>query len=139
VSDNIRRINLFVALLVSLSAMIITLYSSVVTKIPVCDLCWYQRICIYPLVIIIGIACFRDDFKVWVYGLPLALLGTLFGIYQYLQQMISSFSPIKLCGTGPACDSVHLSIFGFITYPFLSVIACIAISILLLIAGRKAK
>ena len=138
-SDNLRRICLFIAWLVSLTAMIATLYASVVNATPVCHLCWYQRICIYPLVLIIGIACFRDDFKVWMYALPLAIIGGIFGVYQYLQQMIPGFAPIDVCGPGPSCSNIHLQWLGFITFPFLTVVACVVISALVLIAGCCSK
>jgi len=60
----------------------------------------------------------------------------VFALYQYLQQMIPSFAPINVCGTGPDCSSVHLKLLGFMTYAFLSMIACIAMIVLLGLAKR---
>ena len=133
-SDNVKRTCLLLAWLITLAALIVTLYASEILKFAVCHLCWYQRICIYPLTIILAIAAFRDDFRIWVYALPLTLLGGLFAFYQYLQQMIPGFAPIELCGTGPTCSATHIQWFGFVTYPFLSMVACVAIGVLLVMS-----
>jgi len=125
---------LFIAWIIALLSMIITLYASRALSIPVCHLCWYQRICIYPLVIILGIATFRNDASIILYSIPLAALGALFALYQYLQQMIPGFAPIDVCGLGPNCSNIHIKLLGFITYPFLSIIACIMIIVLLMLA-----
>ena len=131
---NTKRFALFFAWVISLSALIITLYSSEIRNVPVCHLCWYQRIMLYPLAIILGIAIFRDDLKIYIYALPLSLIGALFALYQYLLQMFPKFAPISFCSTGPSCSDIHLQIFGFITFPLLSLIAALLISALLLIS-----
>lgn len=136
-SLNQKRFALFVAWIIAISAVIITLYSSEVRNIPVCHLCWYQRIALYPLSIILGIAIFRDDLRIVIYALPLSLIGAIFALYQYLEQMFPKFAPISFCGVGPSCSDIHLQIFGFITFPFLSLMASILISILLLLSKKK--
>src|SRR3990167_4327207 len=131
---NTKRFALFFAWVISLTALLITLYSSEIRNIPVCHLCWYQRIMLYPLAILLGIAIFRDDLKIYIYALPLSLIGALFAFYQYLLQMFPKFAPISFCSTGPSCSDIHLQIFGFITFPLLSLIAALLISALLLIS-----
>jgi disulfide bond formation protein DsbB len=125
---------LFVAWLVALIAMLFSLYSSEVLSFSVCHLCWYQRICLYPLALILGIAAFRVDASIIPYVIGLPILGGLFALYQYLEQMIPGFSPIKMCTVGGDCSVVHFKWLGFITYPFLSLVACVAITVLLLVA-----
>jgi len=135
----LKRTTLFLAWLIALISMIVTLYGSEIANLPVCHLCWYQRICVYPLVIILGIATFRDDFGAAIYGIVLAALGAFFAIYQYLEQMIPGFAPINVCTAGPDCSEIHFQLLGFITFPFLSLLACLAIIILLSITLRSSS
>jgi disulfide bond formation protein DsbB len=135
-SISTKRLALFLAWIISLSALIITLYSGEVKNIPVCHLCWYQRISLYPLSIILGIAIFRDDLRIYIYALPLALIGALFAAYQYFLQMFPKLAPISFCSTGPSCSDIHLQILGFITFPLLSLVAALLIAFLLLLSAR---
>jgi ribosomal protein L30E len=65
---------LFLAWLVSILAIVATQYASIVFSLPVCQLCWYQRICIYPLAVVLGIGAFQNDARAVVYGIPLSAL-----------------------------------------------------------------
>lgn len=132
-----RQLALFLAWLIAVIALIVTLYSSIVKLLPVCHLCWYQRICIYPLVIILGIGAFVNDIRSAVYSLPLALISAVLALYQYIIQWYPQLESIGVCGLGPKCSDVHFKYLGFITYPFLSLIASIVISILLIIALKS--
>lgn len=134
---NGKRLCLLAAWLIAVFALMATLYSSIVLKMAVCHLCWFQRIFMYPLVLILGLATFFDDFRVRLYALPMALIGAIFALYQYLEQMIPGFAPIKLCGTGPACSDIHIKFFGFITFPFLSIVAFLLIAALVWFSGKK--
>lgn len=131
-----KRLALFLAWFISLCALLISLYSSEIRGLPVCHLCWYQRIMLYPLSIILGVAIFRDDLGIYIYAIPLSLIGALFALYQYLLQMFPRLAPISFCSTGPSCADIHLQLFGFITFPLLSLIAALFISILLLISKK---
>lgn len=135
-SISAKRFALFLAWIISLSALIITLYSSEVKNMPVCHLCWYQRIALYPLTLILGIAIYRDDLTIYIYALPLTLIGAIFALYQYLLQMFPKWAPISFCSTGPSCSDIHLQIFGFITFPLLSLIAALLMTFLLLLSSR---
>lgn len=136
-NENTKKLSLFMAWIIALAATLITLYSSEVLKFPICHLCWYQRIAIYPLTILLGIAVWRDDRNIVIYALPLLIIGALFAAYQYLEQMIPGFQPINLCRMGPSCRETYFNLFGFITFPFLSLLACIVMAVLLLIAKKK--
>ena len=137
VNSNARQWTLFFTWIIALSGLLIAQYTSDVLGLPVCHLCWYQRVCIYPLVIIIGIATFRNDGSIAAYTIPLTLLGVIFALLQYLEQMIPNFSPIVVCGQGPSCSTVHIKLLGFMTFPFFSLVACIVMTILLFIAHRN--
>lgn len=122
---------LFFAWLIALIALISTLLAEYVMHWPVCPLCWYQRICIYPLVILLGIAAFRNERVAIPYMLPFPILGFLFAVYQYLEQMIPGFAPIDFCTQGISCATIHLHYLGFITIPFLSAMGCAMIFVLI--------
>jgi len=132
-------IALLLAWLIALLAFVGTLYSSEVMRMPVCHLCWYQRICMYPLVMIFAIALWRNDVRIRIYTLPLCVIGGLFALYQYLEQMIPGFAPINLCGTGINCSAVHFKWLGFITFPFLSLLSFIVIIFLLSVAKQSPR
>lgn len=133
---------LLLAWLVALMATLVALYSSEVLGMEVCTLCWYQRICIFPLAIQLGIAVFRDDRRFALYALPLAILGGLIALYHYLIQMIPALAPYTPCRAsagGVSCEKIDWQLFGFITFPFLSFLTCLLITILLIISYQKSK
>jgi len=136
--NSTRQLYLFLAWLISLIAMILSLYSTYVLNISPCPLCWFQRVCLYPLVIILGIAAFKDDSFIVPYIVALPVIGFLFALYQYLEQMIPGFAPIQLCrANGVPCSTIHFQWLGFITYPFLSMLACLLITLFLALSYRK--
>jgi disulfide bond formation protein DsbB len=125
---------LFIAWFFALFATLLSLYSSEVLKMSVCTLCWYQRVCLYPLVWILGVACFRGDGCIIPSVIWSPILAAVFGMYQYLEQMIPGFAPIKLCSAGADCSVIHIQVFGFITFPLLTVIIGVLITASLLLA-----
>ncbi len=133
-SASTRQMALLIAWFIAAIAVVATLYAGEVKHLPICHLCWYQRICIYPLFLLLGIAAYKDDYRVVVYALPLTIVGFIIALYQYLTQMVPAFEPIQVCSNGPACNAIHLKLWGFITFPFLSMVATFVIFILLIIA-----
>ena len=131
-----KQYGLFFAWMIALLAMLGTLFASEILHWPVCVLCWYQRICIYPLVILLGIAAFKNDSAIVPYAMPFPALGFLFALYQYLEQMIPGFGPIHLCGTDISCATTQMKWLGFITLPFLSMVACVSIVVLIALSRR---
>ena len=132
------NIPLALAWLLSFFAFALTLYGSEILHYPVCTLCWYQRICLYPLVILLGIAAYENDHTIARYALPFPVIGGVFAMYQYLEQSfphVVNFIP--LCSVDVPCSTKHINLFGFITYPLLSFIACIMLTVLLMLAKKK--
>ena len=127
---------IFGAWLIAVIALFSTLYGSEILGFAVCHLCWYQRICIYPLVITLGIGAFQNDIRCAVYGLPLCVLGAFFALYQYLEQMIPGFAPLSFCVPQVPCSTTHMMFLGFVTYPLLSLLACLLMAALLITAMR---
>ena len=114
---------LFAAWFVSLVATLGSLFFSEVMRLPPCLLCWYQRICMYPLVVVFTAALFARDRGVWRYAWPLTLGG--FGTAVYHNLLYYGILPesITPCVTGVSCTDRQIEWFGFITIPLLSLIA----------------
>lgn len=121
------------ALVATLSALFI---GEVMGQAP-CNLCWFQRVFMFPLVIILGIACYRSDTSVWRYALPVASLGWLVALYHSLLYLGVFGDSIEPCGAGGSCTDSNMTILGGIALPVLSLIIFSLISALLLIISRR--
>ena len=113
-------------------------FSEVLGFLP-CILCWYQRIFMFPLALILGMAAFAEDRRGAVYALPLALGGAAMAGYH--SALIAGWVPKWWvpCGTGPSCSEQSLEILGGIQIPWLSLAAFMAIVILLFVYLRKTR
>lgn len=100
-----------------------SLFFSEVMGLPPCVLCWYQRIAMYPLVLILGVAIVRRDRSILVYSLPFALVGLIISIYHNLLYYGFVSESIVPCTSGVSCTSRQLEWFGFVTIPLLSLTA----------------
>ncbi len=89
-----RLVWLYLAWLVAIGAMAGSLYFSEVRSFVPCALCWWQRILMYPLVPLLGIATFRQDAQIWRYALPLSTVGLATSTYHYLIQKVPGFAPL---------------------------------------------
>lgn len=129
----------FAAWLLATVATLGSLFFSEVMDLPPCVLCWYQRIFMYPLVIVLLIGLFPLDAKVVRYALPLAVVGWCFAVYHYL--LYSGFIPENLqpCSQGVSCAEINLELFGFVTIPMLSIVAFSAIIGLLVVFRYRIK
>lgn len=129
---------LYLSWLISLVATLGSLYFSEIKFFLPCDLCWYQRIAMYPLVVILGIAAYYNDVKITKYVLPITIIGSLIALYHYMLEKIPGLASVKPCSKGIPCDVAWINWFGFITIPFLSLLAFVSITILLFLC-RKIK
>ena len=126
-----RDFGLYAAWLVAITAMAGSLYFSEVRAFVPCTLCWYQRILMYPLVILLGIASYRQDKNVIPYALPFTLVGSGVALFHYLEQKIPGFGAPELCRAGVPCNVAYIDWLGFITIPFLAFTAFILITTIL--------
>ena len=126
----------FLAFLVSLIATLGSLFFSEIMNFIPCSLCWYQRIFMYPLVIIFLIALLYPDDKVFKYAFTLGFIGWLISVYHNL--LMFKIIPEKLspCVQGIPCSVDYLNWLGFITIPLLSFFAYTIILILLIILKK---
>ena len=132
-----RHFGLYGAWLVAITATAGSLYFSEVRLFVPCSLCWYQRILMYPLVVILGIASYRQDQGIVRYALPLSILGGVVSLFHYLEQKVPGFSAPSLCRVGVPCTQEYINWLGFITIPFLALIAFTLITTLLIGLARS--
>jgi disulfide bond formation protein DsbB len=124
---------------ISLIATLGSLYFSEVMKFIPCELCWFQRIFMYPQVIILGMAVIRKEYDIAHYSLVLSIIGGLISAYHYLIQKVPLFQDNAIsCGIVP-CTGQYINWLGFITIPFLALTAFIFIALLSSIIIRKTK
>jgi disulfide bond formation protein DsbB len=115
-----------------------SLFFSEIMKLPPCVLCWYQRIAMYPLVLILATSILRKDGLARVYGLPLALIGLVIAVYHNLLYYKVIPDSIKPCTSGISCTAKQIEWLGFITIPFLSLLAFSVVTICL-VFGKANK
>jgi len=124
-------------LLVSVSATISIFFSSVLEYQP-CVLCWYQRICLFPLFFIFATGLFPTfDKSVIKYALPLTIAGTLTALYHTLLYAGIIPENIQPCSQGVSCTEQYFELFGFISIPMLSFFAFLTLVTLLFILKRR--
>lgn len=131
---------IFAAWLVASVSTLGALFFGEVMQFPPCVLCWYQRICMFPLVLILPAGLFPLDRKVVRYALPLAVLGWLFAVFHLL--LVAGVIPesIKPCTQGVPCSQTVIEWFGFLTIPLLSAVAfSVIIALLFLAYSRSSK
>jgi len=133
----VRPNALSMAFLVALFATLGSLYFSEVAHFEPCKLCWYQRIAMYPLVVILGIAAVRRDAGVRVYAMGLAAIGAAISTYHIALEWIPALDT-GTCGVGPSCSVIWFRVFGFISLPTLALIAFLSILTLLAMLSRDA-
>jgi disulfide bond formation protein DsbB len=119
----LQRNLLLIAWIQAIVAMVISLYFSNILGYAPCVLCWYQRIVLYPLVLIIPLGIIIKDSKVFAYVLGLSIIGYFISIYHNLLYYGIIPEPITPCSFGISCTTKFFELFGFISIPFLSFLA----------------
>ena len=132
----IKQYILYIAFAQALIAMLGSLFFSEILKLPPCILCWYQRICLYPLVVILAVGILRKDKRVYEYALPLGFVGWLISIYHnllYYKILPESVAP---CTQGISCTTKQIELFGFVTIPLMAFLAFSVINICMYVFYR---
>ncbi len=132
----------FTVTLAFIQAVIATLgslYFSEILLFTPCTLCWYQRIAMYPLVLILGVGLLDKDERVYRYVLPLSLTGWVISFYHILIQYSVIEESTNVCTIIGSCTQRYIDWYGFITIPLMSFIAFTVINILMIfyIVGRN--
>ncbi|MBD7964027.1 disulfide oxidoreductase [Fictibacillus norfolkensis] len=123
---------LLIAWIASIVSMVGSLFFSEVMKFVPCNFCWYQRILMYPLVIVLGVAFYQQDHKVTRYVLPLSILGIIVSGYHYALQKIPALKAFEVCTSGVPCSGEYINWLGFITIPLLAFVGFTIITICML-------
>jgi disulfide bond formation protein DsbB len=133
--DDVRRLGLWLAWLVALVTTLGSLYFSEVAHFTPCKLCWYQRIAIYPLAIVLLVAALRRDRRIAWYVVPVAIVGAGFAAYQtQLQAFPSQHS--SFCTTTEPCTVRYVWEFGFVSLPLMALSAFVFIITMTILVGR---
>ncbi len=124
----LKTYGLHIAWFQALVAMLGSLYFSEVMHLMPCLLCWYQRILMYPLVLILAIAIWKRDKLVHLYALPLSIIGICIATFHYLVQKHIIPESLAPCVGNVSCTTKYIEYFGFITIPFLSLCGFVLIT-----------
>lgn len=133
----IKQNALYAAWAVALIATLGSLYFSQIMHLPPCVLCWYQRICMYPLVAILGFAIYKNDRNLVLPAFVLAVIGWIISVYHNLLYYKIIPEALAPCTAGISCTTKFFEWFGFITIPFLSLSAFTLVIIGLIIYWRS--
>ena len=122
-----------IALISTLGALFI---GEVMGQAP-CNLCWFQRAFMFPLAVMLAVACYLADIGIWRYALPVAILGWLVALYHGLLYIGIIPATLEPCGAGPSCSSSNMLIFAKVPIPLLSLGAFTVIVWLLIVVRRR--
>ena len=128
--------SLALAALVGLVATLGSLYLSEIAHFPPCQLCWYQRIAMYPLPVILGIAAWRRDFGIRPYAIALASIGAAISIYHYQLERFPDQTSLS-CSVDVPCTTVWIWRFHYISIPFMALSGFALIVTLLLLGPSR--
>jgi disulfide bond formation protein DsbB len=113
------------------------IYSEVIHFMP-CRLCWYQRIAMYPMSVILLVGAIRREVVVKYYALPFALGGLAISIWHYLIQTFPSLEGGS-CDPNNPCSAKYVDVFGFVSIPFMAGAGFTLIAVLLIFYVRASN
>ena len=125
------------AALVALVATVGSLWLSEGVGFTPCKLCWYQRIAMYPLAVVLGIAAVKRDVAVRRYVIPIAAIGGAISIWHILIERFPSLSSSSSCDVANPCSIIWVERFGFLTIPTMALTGFVLVITLLLLATKE--
>ena len=128
---------LFACWLIASGSALGSLFFSDVMGFAPCVLCWYQRIALFPLVLILPMGLLPFDAKAAKFALPLTVAGLLTAVYHNLLYAGLIPKSIQPCAQGVPCTEKYIELFGFVSIPLLSLLAFAAMTVLLIIVKRR--
>jgi len=136
--DRIAEVALPLAFAVGLTATLGSLYYSQVAHFPPCELCWYQRIGMYPMPVLLAVAWWRGDVRVRSYVLPIVTIGAVIAAYHYQLERFPDQAAVS-CAIDNPCTVVWVWMFRYISIPFMALSGFVLIGWLTWIAGQRAE
>lgn len=125
------------AFVVALVSTLGSLWLSEGANFTPCRLCWYQRIAMYPMAVILGIAAFRRDVKVRIYALPVVAIGASISVWHILIERFPSLESSTSCDPANPCSLIWTKRFGYLTIPTMALSAFVLIATLLLLSKES--
>jgi disulfide bond formation protein DsbB len=132
--DDVGRAALPLAWVVAAVTTLGSLHYSLVEGFEPCTLCWYQRICIYPWSVVLGIATWRRDVGVRLYAIPVLAVGAVIAAYHSWIQAYPPEGGSSFCTATASCTDRYVWELGFVSLPFMALSACTFMIALLLVA-----
>lgn len=124
----VRRYGMYLVLLSAWTAMLGSLFFSEVLHWAPCSLCWYQRILMYPIALLVAVGLLARDRSPALYALPLSILGIGVSTYHYVYQKTTWFDATHFCAAGVSCKGDYLGR-GIVTIPGLAFVAFLLITL----------
>jgi disulfide bond formation protein DsbB len=136
--DLLKGKEVLISFAVSLVATFGSLFLSEIAKYTPCEFCWFQRIFMYPLTIILGVSYFKKAKDVEKYVIPITFVGGAISLYHnYLQRAANPFAPCSAVGFSVSCTDKFFTYYGYITIPFMALTSFVTIFILMLLKKGK--
>lgn len=129
----LKKYILYLGFLQAFAAMLGSLIFSEIFHFPPCVLCWYQRIAMYPLVVVFAVAILKKDKNFKYYAWPLIAAGWLIAAFHNLLYYNILPEAAAPCIAGISCTTKFIEWFGFITIPFLSLLAFTSLGVVMVI------
>ena len=130
----------YAAWMIALVASLGSLFFGEVMKLPPCSLCWYQRICLFPLTAVIAVGIALRDPDLLLYALPLVVVGLGLALYHNLIYYGVVSEALSPCTQGVPCSSRQIEWLGFITIPLMALFGFLGILVCLIMhQGRQQK
>jgi disulfide bond formation protein DsbB len=130
----LKRHAILIGFALILLSTLFSIYYSDIAELEPCRLCWYQRIIVFPQLLILAVALWKRDNTVWHYILPINIAGLLVSLYHYAIQMVPSISP-PCSVDGISCSASPFFVFGYITIPLM--VATIFVMMIVLCFAMK--
>jgi disulfide bond formation protein DsbB len=111
----------------ALAALLGSLYYSEIAGFEPCKLCWFQRILMYPIPVLLLVGIFSDDWVLPRYILPLSITGLGVSGYHYMLQN-GWIGGEQFCSAGVSCITRYVNLMGFMTIPMMAFIAFLLIT-----------
>lgn len=127
------------AAVVAVVATLGSLYYSEIAGFLPCELCWYQRICMYPLSAILVVGVLRRDRGVAWYAAPFVVVGAPLALYHWLVERVPAFSDSTSCSVFVPCSVPYFEELGYITMAFMDMSALLLIGALLVVDRRSSQ
>lgn len=127
-----------VAALLAVCATLGSLYLSEIAHLEPCRWCWFQRIAMYPLVLVLVIGLIFRDRSVYRYGLPMCLAGAAMSTWHYLLQHFPDLEGATTCSIISPCTVRYAWEFGFVSIPYMAGSVFVLVGVLLNMSRRRA-